>query len=257
MRSGDGDADAGARRGVVAVVDDDEDIRAFVAVVLEMAGYTPLADDGSEGVAERLAAARPVLVLLDLNLDGRHGTQVLAELRARPGLRGVPVAAFTAAAGPADAERVRAAGFDAHVVKPVEPEVLVARAETMIAAAGERRRAAAEAVPVLEHASPGSPDGGGGKTENEGEDDYLAGLRTRFRAALPQRLAAMREAVEGGDAETLTRDAHKLRGAAAGYGFQPLADLAMEAEEALRAGAAPSHPAVRTLLERLESEPAE
>jgi CheY-like chemotaxis protein len=241
---------------VVAVVDDDEDIRAFVAVVLEMAGYTPLADDGSEGVAGRLAATPPVLVLLDLNLDGRHGTEVLAELRARPELDGVPVAAFTAAAGPADAERVRAAGFDAHVVKPVEPEVLVARATAMIAAAGERRRAAAADVPVPEHAPAALPDEGDEGAENEGEDDYLAELRARFRAALPQRLAAMRQAIGEGDAETLTREAHKLKGAAAGYGFQRLADLATGAEEALRAGGAPSHPAVRTLLERLEGEPA-
>ncbi|HVH13920.1 MAG TPA: Hpt domain-containing protein, partial [Longimicrobium sp.] len=69
------------------------------------------------------------------------------------------------------------------------------------------------------------------------EDDFLAPLRARFRAGLGGRLRDI-EAAAGDRAErdTLMRELHKLRGAAAGYGFDGLADAAADAEEAVRGG---------------------
>ena len=239
-----------ARHGVVAVVDDDPDLRAYAAAVLEGAGYTVVLDDGSEGAAGRIAAARPALVLLDLNLGPRRGADVLAELRARPEAAGVPVAAFTASAGAAYAEQARAAGFDAHVVKPVEPDALLAHADALIALRSQRgTRPEAAAAPPPSPA-PASADG-------ELDDDYLAPLRGRFVAGLGERLRAMDEAVEAGDRETLSREAHKLRGAAAGFGLGELSVLAAAAEEALRAPGTPlTHPAVEALRARLRSDTA-
>lgn len=215
--SGDGDAPPPprARTETVAVVDDDRDIRNLAAAVLEFAGYLAVRDDGAAGLAERLAAVGPALILLDLNLAERSGADALAEIRGDAVLRGVPVMAFTAA--PDEAQRLAPLGFEGHLVKPFEPEVLVERVDAVLGGSPAPTQDAAEE-----------------------DDDYMAPLRARFRAGLGDRLAAMESALAAGDGEMLTREVHKLRGAAAGFGMPLLAALAADAEEALRAENSPS-----------------
>ena len=198
-----------ARGELVAVVDDDGDVRAYAATVLRRAGYPVVTDDGSPGCGARLAGAQPHLVLLDLHLGDRLGRELLAELRAH--LSGTPpVLAFTA--GTAHDDEVD--GFAGVVLKPVEPDALVARVDGTLAAA---RPDAREAVP-------------------EEEDDFLAPLRARFRAGLPERLASIERYASAGDRAGLRRELHKLKGAAAGYGLDALAELAQAAEDVLRDG---------------------
>lgn len=104
------------RRPTVAVVDDDKDIRAFVDLALGHA----CAVDGYPGGAEALAgfaAAPPDLALLDLDMPGMDGWEVMRHLRAHPRLRHVPVLAFTATSLYSSA--LAAAGFAGVVQKPV------------------------------------------------------------------------------------------------------------------------------------------
>lgn len=225
--------------GVVAVVDDDPDVRAFAAEVLALSGYRAVQDDGRPGVGTRLAAAGPRLVLLDLNLEGRDGVAALRELRGEAALAGVPVLAFTGAALPRDLERVRAAGFDDLLMKPVEPDALAARVDAALA----------RSSPTIEDAPPE-------EEAPEEDDDYLAPLRARFRSGLPDRLRAMEEAREADDLEALTREAHKLKGAAGGYGYDDLAQLAAAAEGVLRDGAPPTHPSVDAMMRGMREMPA-
>lgn len=181
----------------VAVVEDDADLRGYAAAVLERAGYRVAADDGSPGAGARLAAAVPALALLDLHLGARSGVEVLAELRHAGA--GCPVLAFSAGA----AGEAEEAGFAGRVEKPVEPAALVAAVDAALEA--ER------AVP---------------------DDDFLAPLRARFRAGLVGRGDAIAAARAAGDGAALGRELHKLRGAAAGYGFDALSDAAADAEAA-------------------------
>ena len=58
-----------------------------------------------------------------------------------------------------------------------------------------------------------------------------------FVAALPERAAAVREAVAGGRREEVQRLAHQLKGAAGGYGFGPITEVAGELELAAQRGA--------------------
>jgi CheY-like chemotaxis protein len=229
----------GDRGGVVAVVDDDADIRAFVSAVLERAGYSVHADDGTEGAAERLAAARPLAVLLDLNLSDRTGAEILGEIRAQGALGAVPVLAFTAAVADADRRGALEAGFDGHVAKPVEPDQLLARIDDAVA---ESRRRAAPSTLLPTPA-------------DTTEEDFWGPLRARFRAGLPARLAELEAARAAGDAEMAARHLHKLRGTAAGYGFAPLAERATAAEEALRGGVPVADaPALAQVIELLRVE---
>jgi PAS domain S-box-containing protein len=83
-----------------------------------------LAELPEQGLA-LAAAAPPQLVLLDIQLPGMDGYEVLRRLRRLPGMAGVPVIAISANAMPADRERAAAAGFDDYITKPVDlPQLL-------------------------------------------------------------------------------------------------------------------------------------
>lgn len=102
-----------------------------------------VAETGTQG----LVLARdlmPDLILLDLHLPDMDGFQVKAALAADPLTRGLPVVAFTAGAGRADARRGRGAGFAAWLTKPLDIALLAATLQTVLAAAGRDpgRRAA-------------------------------------------------------------------------------------------------------------------
>lgn len=62
----------------------------------------------------------PELILLDINMPGMDGYEVLKRLRAETGLQSVPVVAITANAMPRDIERGKAAGFTEYLVKPLD-----------------------------------------------------------------------------------------------------------------------------------------
>lgn len=94
----------------------------LVAYLLSHAGHLVVpAATGEEGVAQ--ACARPPeLVLCDLQLPDLDGYGVLATLRADPMTKAVPVVALTAFSMSDDLERVRTAGFDGYLIKPLDPE---------------------------------------------------------------------------------------------------------------------------------------
>ena len=76
----------------------------------------------SEGIA-RASEVRPDVLVTDLGLPGEDGYMLLSRLRGL--FPDMPALALTAFARAADRERVLAAGFQQHVVKPVDPEQLV------------------------------------------------------------------------------------------------------------------------------------
>jgi two-component system, sensor histidine kinase len=112
---------ATARR--VLIVEDNADAREMLRMSLELEGHSvEAAEDGLRGV-EMALASRPDVVLVDIGLPRLDGYGVAARLRAALG-RNVVLIALTGYGQPDDRERTRHAGFDAHVVKPVEPDTL-------------------------------------------------------------------------------------------------------------------------------------
>jgi signal transduction histidine kinase len=125
-RKNQGPAQRGAApmvRARVLVVDDNRDSAESLAEVLRMMGAdATVAQNGHEALA---MAERdpPALVLLDIGLPGMDGYETARRLRsqAKPPLR---LVALTGYGSPQDRERSMAAGFDAHLVKPVAPDVI-------------------------------------------------------------------------------------------------------------------------------------
>ncbi len=103
----------------VTVVEDNEDIRETMKDLLESKGYeATTAYDGPSGV-EAVLSIRPDVAFIDIGLPGLDGYHVVAAIRERaPELKTLLVA-LTGYGRPEDRERALAAGFDAHLVKPV------------------------------------------------------------------------------------------------------------------------------------------
>ena len=113
----------GLRRRVL-VVEDNDDAREALRAVLQMDGHeVAVAADGAAGLATALSF-RPDVALIDIGLPGLDGYEVCRRLRATALGGSLCLIALTGYGQPEDHAATAAAGFDAHLVKPVEPAVL-------------------------------------------------------------------------------------------------------------------------------------
>lgn len=125
----------------IVVADDLPDSAETLAMLLELEGHEVYTvHDGEEALraAERL---RPDIVILDIGMPRRNGYEVARRIRGEPWGAGMVLIAATGWGQKEDQERARAAGFDAHLTKPVEPPVLLdllgrLRASRLAGAAG-------------------------------------------------------------------------------------------------------------------------
>jgi CheY-like chemotaxis protein len=89
---------------------------------------------GLPGTGLAMAAqARPDLILLDIQLPGMNGFEVLRRLRDAPATRDVPVIAVSANAMQSDIDEARLAGFDDYLTKPLDLTKLLARVDRALA----------------------------------------------------------------------------------------------------------------------------
>jgi signal transduction histidine kinase/CheY-like chemotaxis protein len=108
----------------VLIVEDNHDARATLRALLETAGHTVHdASDGPRGLDAALRL-RPEVAFIDLGLPGLDGLELARRIRATPGGRGMRLVALTGYGSAADRARTREAGFDVHLVKPVDQDTL-------------------------------------------------------------------------------------------------------------------------------------
>jgi PAS domain S-box-containing protein len=112
----------------VLVVDDEPDARELVKVVLERCGIRVAAASSGPEARSMAAAERPDVVLADIGMPGEDGYEFIRRFRAEggPALASVPVLALTAYGRPEDRLRALAAGFQAHLTKPVVGDEVLA-----------------------------------------------------------------------------------------------------------------------------------
>ncbi|MEO8587309.1 MAG: HD domain-containing phosphohydrolase [Acidobacteriota bacterium] len=118
--------------GSVLVVDDDAQVRALLVALLKPRGYVTRTAGSAEEAQEQLKAFRPDVILLDLHLPGRSGQDVLAELRAAPVTRLLPVIMITGGATGEERLRAMAGGVTDFVKKPWASEELLARIRSLV-----------------------------------------------------------------------------------------------------------------------------
>ena len=108
----------------ILVVDDNKDAVQSMAMLLEVSGNdVRLAHEGKQAL-ELAQQFKPHVVLLDIGLPGMDGYEVARRLRQQPPLQRSLLIALTGYGQPEDRKRSRAAGFDYHLVKPVDPTEL-------------------------------------------------------------------------------------------------------------------------------------
>ena len=108
----------------VLIVDDNEDAANSLAMILKLIGHETVSVYSADEALSQAATFRPHVVLLDIGLPGMDGYEVAQQLREMPGLRDIRLIAVTGYGQSEDRLRAREAGFDAHLVKPVEFAVL-------------------------------------------------------------------------------------------------------------------------------------
>lgn len=112
------------QKKTVLIIEDEADIRSFIARVLELEGYNVLeAGDGIAGM--ELIKGNPVsLVLLDLRLPGPDGWSVLREIKRNPNLSRIPVVVLTAIAESMQRKKTLRMGASSYLIKPLSARSL-------------------------------------------------------------------------------------------------------------------------------------
>ena len=112
------------------IVDDNTDAADSIALLLQLSGHETKVVYGGEEAIAACAAFQPDVMLLDIGLPGMDGYQVIQHLRGA-GFKGHAIA-LSGYGQPEDTRKALHAGFDAHLVKPVELDTLeraIARAD--------------------------------------------------------------------------------------------------------------------------------
>ena len=121
-RSHPGSARSARRR--VLIVEDQRDLLEVLSLALTSAGHTVFeAPDGPHAI-EAMTRSSPDVALIDIGLPGYDGYEVARRIRAMPGGDTMYLIALTGYGQPDDRRRAEEAGFDLHIVKPVDPERL-------------------------------------------------------------------------------------------------------------------------------------
>ena len=103
--------------------------------LLESAGYAVLRATDAETGLTLARTKQPDLVLMDIQLPGMDGLQACALLKQDEATRAIPVIALTALAMKGDEERIRAAGCDGYIAKPLAYKDFLATVAAQLAAA--------------------------------------------------------------------------------------------------------------------------
>ncbi len=110
----------------ILVADDNVDLATSLSDMLESLGHKVRVVHDGQAALEAVGAETPDLALFDIGMPKLSGYDLARRLRADPAFQGMTMVAITGWGQQADRQRARDAGFDRHLVKPVEPEDLMA-----------------------------------------------------------------------------------------------------------------------------------
>lgn len=119
----------------ILVVEDNPANMKLAIFLLESAGHAVLSATNAEAGLTLAREGRPQLILMDIQLPGIDGLEAIVLLKQDEATRSIPVIALTALAMKGDEERIRAAGCDAYIAKPMRYQEFLATVATQLAGA--------------------------------------------------------------------------------------------------------------------------
>lgn len=119
----------------VLVVEDNVANMTLAVFLLTSAGHTVLSATDAEAGLAMARARHPELILMDIQLPGMDGLEATVQLKQDDATRDIPVIALTALAMKGDEERIRAAGCDGYIAKPMRYQEFLATINEQLAGA--------------------------------------------------------------------------------------------------------------------------
>lgn len=117
----------------ILVVEDNPANMKLAVFLLESAGHAVLSAVDAEAGLALARVERPDLILMDIQLPGIDGLEAIALLKRDDATRAIPVIALTALAMKGDEERIRAAGCDGYIAKPMRYREFLATVANQLA----------------------------------------------------------------------------------------------------------------------------
>ena len=119
----------------ILIIEDNPSNMTLARFLLESAGHKVICAVDAETGLMMARAQRPNLILMDIQLPGMDGLEATALLKADEATRGIRVVALTALAMKGDEERIRAAGCDGYIAKPMRYKDFLATIAAQLSAA--------------------------------------------------------------------------------------------------------------------------
>ncbi|HEX7477222.1 MAG TPA: response regulator [Polyangiales bacterium] len=119
----------------VLVIEDNATNMTLAVFLLQSVGHTVLSATDAEAGLTLARREQPELILMDIQLPGMDGLQATVLLKEDSATRGIPVIALTALAMKGDEERIRAAGCDGYIAKPMHYKEFLATVAARLAPA--------------------------------------------------------------------------------------------------------------------------
>jgi two-component system, sensor histidine kinase and response regulator len=228
--------------GFHVLLAEDNAINQQIAVeLLEGVGVSvDVANNGREAVEKLLASAGDLpydAVLMDLQMPEMDGYQATARVRAEPRLAELPIVAMTAHAMTEERDRCLAAGMNAHITKPIDPELLY---RTLMQFYRPGQAVAASAKTVDHPPSPDAPfdvaglDVGDGLRRVAGNAKLYRSLLRQFVEQQADAVSRISASVEQQDFALAERLTHTLKGVSGNLGARTTNEMAAELEISLR-----------------------
>jgi CheY-like chemotaxis protein/HPt (histidine-containing phosphotransfer) domain-containing protein len=226
----------------ILVAEDNQINQQLILAMLNKWGYAAtIVADGFAAVAAALSGDYE-LILMDVQMPGMSGIEAALHIRRMPGIRGeTPIVALTAHVLAAVRDDVRAAGIQAHVVKPIDPAALSAAirrwargpSQTTAGAGANGSAPAPDGVTAFPPLLDGEVLD---RLEEHVGRDCVGQLATMFLSQTPEKLSALDRAIANGDLATAGRLAHDICSTSGNMGATMLMAVARQLEESCRGG---------------------
>jgi two-component system, cell cycle response regulator DivK len=219
----------------VLLVDDNPQNLRLAGFLLRSAGWVVHTAESAERALDLLASVQFSLALVDIQLPGMDGMELTRRIRSMPACSALPVVALTAYAMRGDEERMRAAGCDGYIAKPIDTRTFADRVSKY------RERPASDQVSVQELGESGDGALADSPEIARLKSDFISQTRREVRDLL------LLPDFDLGDDLTF-KTLHRWKGMGSSIGLPGLTDLAREAESHSRQARPVRGPLIRPFI---------